>query len=175
MDSFSSVPPHIQPPTAQVPRAIREALRVVPLMLMYSSMLSVSPCLFGILGFLEIHALLQPVNSSALAAWSSGPRTWRIIFRVSRLIVRSAVTIGSPRLVFLFLPDHRLVFALRTQASHDRHTLVIKEKNCACLWPVHSLDHILNCDKGRGAGRARNTENLILWFPRRCARAVCRD
>src|SRR6266478_2574809 len=85
------------------------------------------------------------------------------------------VTMGSARLVFLFLPDLSLVFALRTQASHDRHTLVIQKKNCARLWPVHSLDHILNCGKGRGAGRTRNTKNFILWFPRRCARAVCRD
>src|SRR5260370_14950474 len=38
MDSFSSVPPHIQPPMAQVPSAIRELTRFVPSMLMYSSM-----------------------------------------------------------------------------------------------------------------------------------------
>src|SRR6267142_2483346 len=37
MDSFSSVPPHIQPPMAQVPSAIRELTRFVPSMLMYSS------------------------------------------------------------------------------------------------------------------------------------------
>src|SRR6266853_4885867 len=37
MDSFSSVPPHIQPPLAQVPSAIRELTRFVPSMLMYSS------------------------------------------------------------------------------------------------------------------------------------------
>src|SRR6267142_6397594 len=37
MDSFSSVPPHIQPPMAQVPNAIRELTRFVPSMLMYSS------------------------------------------------------------------------------------------------------------------------------------------
>src|SRR5271165_99743 len=39
-DSFSSVPPHIQPPMAQVPSAMRELTRLVSLMLMYSSMLS---------------------------------------------------------------------------------------------------------------------------------------
>src|SRR5580704_6117871 len=39
MDSFSSLPPHIQPPMAQVPSAIRELTRFVPSMLMYSSML----------------------------------------------------------------------------------------------------------------------------------------
>src|SRR5216683_6868032 len=38
MDSFSSVPPHIQPPMAQVPSAIRELMRFVPSMLMNSSM-----------------------------------------------------------------------------------------------------------------------------------------
>src|SRR5260370_21618161 len=38
MDSFSSVPPHIQPPMAQVPSAIRELTRFVPSILMYSSM-----------------------------------------------------------------------------------------------------------------------------------------
>src|SRR5579862_1890911 len=37
MDTFSSVPPHIQPPIAQVPSPIRELLRVVFLMVMYSS------------------------------------------------------------------------------------------------------------------------------------------
>src|SRR5260370_17775938 len=37
MDSFSSVPPHIQPPIAQVPSAILELTRFVPSMLMYSS------------------------------------------------------------------------------------------------------------------------------------------
>src|SRR6266550_8498218 len=36
MDSFSSVPPHIQPPIAQVPSAILELTRFVPSMLMYS-------------------------------------------------------------------------------------------------------------------------------------------
>src|SRR5205807_10052866 len=66
MDSFSSVPPHIQPPTAQVPRAIRELLRVVPLMLMYSSILSVSPYLFGNLVFL---------SSQATAGWRRCHRT----------------------------------------------------------------------------------------------------
>src|ERR1700751_3171272 len=40
MDSFSSVPPHIQPPMAQVPSAIRELTIFVPPMSMYSSMLS---------------------------------------------------------------------------------------------------------------------------------------
>src|SRR5260370_24000296 len=39
-DSFSSVPPHIQPPMAQVPSAIRELMRFVPLISIYSSMLS---------------------------------------------------------------------------------------------------------------------------------------
>jgi hypothetical protein len=34
-------------------------------------------------------------------------------------------TIRSPRLVSFFLPLLGLVFALRSQASHDRHTLVI--------------------------------------------------
>src|SRR5712675_2416274 len=66
MDSFSSLPPHIQPPTAQVPRAIRELLRVVPLMLMYSSMLSVSPRLFG-------NLVLLP--SQATAGWRRCHRT----------------------------------------------------------------------------------------------------
>src|ERR1700739_1708765 len=47
MDSFSSVPPHIQPPMAQVPSPIRELTRFVPSMLMYSSTLSLSPSLFG--------------------------------------------------------------------------------------------------------------------------------
>src|SRR4029077_19750502 len=42
MDSFSSVPPHIQPPMAQVPSAIRELTRFVPAMLMYSSMVILS-------------------------------------------------------------------------------------------------------------------------------------
>src|SRR5258708_264040 len=37
MDSFSSVPPHIQPPIPQVPSAILELTRFVPSMLMYSS------------------------------------------------------------------------------------------------------------------------------------------
>src|SRR5258708_4235885 len=37
MDSFSSVPPHIQPPIAPVPSAILELTRFVPSMLMYSS------------------------------------------------------------------------------------------------------------------------------------------
>src|SRR5271167_2551285 len=40
IDSFSSVPPHIQPPMAQVPSAIREAIRFVPLISMYSNMVS---------------------------------------------------------------------------------------------------------------------------------------
>src|SRR5712671_7342707 len=204
MDSFSSLPPHIQPPTAQVPRAIRELLRVVPLMLMYSSMLSVSPCLFGNLVLLSSHATAGPRRCRRTCEWPPAKATL-ILVAVSRdpypcgrptaarsppgVVVlrqgnhfprlspncRSAVTIKSPRLVFLFLPNLSLVFALRTQASHDRHTLVIQEKNCARLWPVHSLDHILNCGKGRGAGRTGNTENLVLWFARQCARAVCRD
>src|SRR5712692_8874836 len=38
MDSFSSVPPHIQPPMAQVPSAIRELTMFVPWISMYSSM-----------------------------------------------------------------------------------------------------------------------------------------
>src|SRR5580704_14070118 len=38
MDSFSSVPPHIQPPMAQVPSAIRELIKFVPLISIYSSM-----------------------------------------------------------------------------------------------------------------------------------------
>src|ERR1700746_1943837 len=38
MVSFSSFPPHIQPPMAQVPSAIRELTRFVPSILMYSSM-----------------------------------------------------------------------------------------------------------------------------------------
>src|SRR5712671_4709564 len=46
MDSFSSVPPHIQPPMAQVPIAIRELTRFVPSMLMYSSIFAFLP-LFG--------------------------------------------------------------------------------------------------------------------------------
>src|SRR2546422_10485849 len=45
MDSFSSVPPHIQPPMAQVPSAIRELTRFVPSILMYSSMVVLSRCL----------------------------------------------------------------------------------------------------------------------------------
>src|SRR5229473_7453416 len=40
MDSFSSVPPHIEPPMAQVPSAIRELIRFVPLISIYSCMLS---------------------------------------------------------------------------------------------------------------------------------------
>src|SRR4029077_20286373 len=42
MDSFSSVPPHIQPPMAQVPSAIRELMIFVPLTSIYSCMLSLS-------------------------------------------------------------------------------------------------------------------------------------
>src|ERR1700730_17091808 len=45
MDSFSSVPPHIQPPMAQVPSAIRELTRFVPSILMYSSIAFLSHCL----------------------------------------------------------------------------------------------------------------------------------
>src|ERR1700756_1189680 len=52
MDSFSSVPPHIQPPMAQVPSAIRELMIFVPSMLMYSSML------FFLLVYLEIVVFL---------------------------------------------------------------------------------------------------------------------
>src|SRR6266403_1644722 len=47
MDSLSSVPPHIQPPMAQVPSAIRELIRLVPAMFMYSSMLIL---LFSLVG-----------------------------------------------------------------------------------------------------------------------------
>src|SRR5260370_41327362 len=50
MDSFSSVPPHIQPPMAQVPSAIRELIRCVPLISIYSIMLSfvLSPSLVSL-------------------------------------------------------------------------------------------------------------------------------
>src|ERR1700730_11942814 len=37
MESFSVVPPHIHPPMAQVPSAIRELIRFVPFIPMYSS------------------------------------------------------------------------------------------------------------------------------------------
>src|SRR5882757_5851731 len=40
MDTSSSVPPHIQPPMAQVPSATRELTRFVRGISMYSSMLS---------------------------------------------------------------------------------------------------------------------------------------
>src|SRR5580693_8272651 len=36
MDSFSSVPPHIQPPMAHVPSAIRELIKFVSAISMYS-------------------------------------------------------------------------------------------------------------------------------------------
>src|SRR5229473_3743704 len=52
IDSFSSLPPHIQPPMAQVPSAIREELRLVPLILMCSSMLSLSCSFLKIVVFL---------------------------------------------------------------------------------------------------------------------------
>src|ERR1700739_1023577 len=42
MDSFSSVPPHIQPPMAHVPSAIRELTRFVPSISMYSIMVVLS-------------------------------------------------------------------------------------------------------------------------------------
>src|SRR5260370_39960713 len=50
MDSFSSVPPPIQPPMAQVPSAIRELIRCVPLISIYSIMLSfvLSPSLVSL-------------------------------------------------------------------------------------------------------------------------------
>src|SRR5947209_5304110 len=39
MDSFSSLPPHIHPPMAQVPKPIRELFRLVPLIVVYSKAL----------------------------------------------------------------------------------------------------------------------------------------
>src|SRR6266481_4835272 len=83
MDSFSSVPPHIQPPTAQVPRAIRELLRVVPLILMYSSMLSVSPCLFGNLVFLSSQATAGRRRCRRTCEWPPAKATL-ILLAVSR-------------------------------------------------------------------------------------------
>src|SRR6266436_725933 len=65
MDSFSSLPPHIQPPMAQVPSAIREELRLVPLILMCSNMLSF-PALF----FRD-----RCVSSRATAGWRRCRRT----------------------------------------------------------------------------------------------------
>src|SRR5712672_1783412 len=61
MDSFSSVPPHIQPPMAQVPIAIRELTRFVPSMLMYSS-------IFAFLTFGSENASLSN-PSHVLGAW----------------------------------------------------------------------------------------------------------
>src|SRR5260370_29608399 len=53
MDSFSSVPPHIQPPIAQVPSAILELPRFVPSMLMYSSIVCrYLPAYLGLFVFL---------------------------------------------------------------------------------------------------------------------------
>src|SRR5580765_6855608 len=43
MDSTSSVPPHIHPPMAQVPSAIRELMRFVQSMLMYSTIFAFLP------------------------------------------------------------------------------------------------------------------------------------
>src|SRR5882762_7350648 len=63
MDSFSSVPPHIQPPMAQVPNAIRELTRFVPSMLMYSSIFA-----FLIFGSQSVpfHVLTQPLDAGSL-------------------------------------------------------------------------------------------------------------
>src|SRR6267154_1824749 len=70
MDSFSSVPPHIQPPMAQVPIAIRELTRFVPSMLMYSSIFAFLP-LFGECVPLEFEpgaGGLAPGESKGIAA-----------------------------------------------------------------------------------------------------------
>src|SRR5271167_1901007 len=65
MDSFSSLPPHIQPPIAQVPSAIREETRLVPLILMYSNIFSLSCFFFRI----------RCVSSQATADWRTCHRS----------------------------------------------------------------------------------------------------
>src|SRR6266403_404840 len=188
MDSFSSVPPHIQPPTAQVPRAIRELLRVVPLMLMRSSMLSVSPCLFGNLVFLSSHATAGPRRCRRTCEWPPAKATL-ILLAVSRdpypcgrptaarsppgVVVlrhgnhfprlspncRSAVTLSFP----LSAKPQSGVRAPHPGIARPSHLGHSGEKLCPSVACPLAGSHFELC-QGRGAGRTGNTENLGLWF-----------
>src|SRR6266403_433143 len=94
MDSFSSVPPHIQPPMAQVPNAIRELTRFVPSMLMYSS----------IFAFLIFGSQSVPLSSFDPAAGCQEPQEsndiywrWNAANRVRTISFGAANECTSPK------------------------------------------------------------------------------
>jgi hypothetical protein len=66
---------------------------------------------------------------------------------------RRSVAAGLIALLTVFpLPECHPGARAQGRDVHDGDAFVVEEKDCACLWPIHSLDHILNDRKGSGSG-----------------------
>src|SRR5882724_10362794 len=117
MDSLSSVPPHIQPPMAQVPSAIRELIRLVPAMFMYSSMLIL---LFSLIGDRHISGQPACVRDSAFSLLFSNTKFGPTLPPIRRRITSGHCRWNPVARAFPFAesPPKSLVLLLRPIASH---------------------------------------------------------
>src|SRR5260221_1092452 len=103
-DSFSSVPPHIQPPMAQVPSAIRELISLVPAMFMYSSMVIL---LFSLIGDHHIFWPSQCALATVLSNFCLAVQSSDQLSRQFDAELRPAIAVGTQLRAFFHLQNHR--------------------------------------------------------------------